>query len=99
MDIRLYFFIDFFFDYNQITLYPNSKNIIIFIFSVDLLCYIILVQEATNLIIQFVQINIIILQNYILDKVKVFIDDVFIQKLYFRYNKKKDCSGYLQVCV
>ena len=53
--------IDFFFDYNQITLAKKCRNLIIFMILLELLKIIKLSQKIINLIVQFIKIIIKIL--------------------------------------
>lgn len=53
---KVFFFLNFFSSYNQIILYKNNKNIIIFTILLELFQYYKLLIRAINLIAQFIRI-------------------------------------------
>jgi hypothetical protein len=81
--------IDFYSSYNQIVLYPNSRDITAFMISRGLVRYTMLVQGATNSVAQFVRVGKIILKDYIPRYCRIFIDDISILGLRTRYSDKE----------
>jgi hypothetical protein len=81
--------IDFYSGYNQIALYPNSRDITIFIISRDLIRYTILVQDITNSVVQFVRVGKAILKDYIPKYYRIFVDNISILGPRTRYSDKE----------
>ena len=80
--------IDFFSKYNQLTLNVKSKDIIAFITPFSLLKIITPLQRATNLVAQFIQVVITILEDLFLAIAMLFIDNIRVKGLYTDYSKK-----------
>ncbi|KAF3761320.1 hypothetical protein M406DRAFT_265358, partial [Cryphonectria parasitica EP155] len=63
---KILLLLNFFSGYNQVQLYPNSRNIIIFLMLLSLFRMYTLFQSATNSVAQFIRIIIRFLYNLIL---------------------------------
>ena len=74
------FFVNLFFDYDQIFLIKTFQNLIVFQISIDLMRMIILFQKIINFVTQFVKIIIWILINHI-SRVTFFFDDISVKEL------------------
>ena len=74
------FFVNLFFDYDQIFLIETFWNLIAFQTSVNLMRMTIFSQKAINSVTQFVKIIIRILMNYILRIARFFLDDVNVKR-------------------
>jgi len=88
VEIIIALLIDFFLDYNQINLALKSRDLIVFITSLELLRITRLSQNATNLVAQFVRIVIRILKN-LFDKCCSFVNDINVKEFRSNYNNKK----------
>ena len=84
--------LNFFSDYNQIKLYSDSQNIIIFMIFLELLHQITFLIRMMNLLTQFSQKIIQILKFNILHNIKIFINNINIKKLKTKYNNEKSFS-------
>ena len=85
--------IDFFFKYNQLTLNVKSKDIIAFITPLSLLKITTLLQGATNLVAQFIQVVITILKDLFLAIAMLFIDNIRVKGLYTDYSRELKLLG------
>jgi hypothetical protein len=85
--------IDFYSGYDQIVLYPNSRDITIFIISRGLVRYTILVQGTMNSVAQFVRVGKAILKDYIPGCCRIFVDDIFVLGLRIRYSDEEVSLG------
>ncbi len=88
VEIIIVLLIDFFLEYNQISLASKSCNLIAFITSLKLLRITCLSQNTTNLVAQFVRIVIRILKN-VLNKYYLFVNNINIKEFKSNYNNKK----------
>ena len=85
--------IDFFSRYDQLTLDIKSRDIIAFMTPFSLLKIITLLQRATNLVAQFVQVIITILEDLFLAIAILFIDNIGVKGLYTDYSRKLKLLG------
>jgi hypothetical protein len=81
--------IDFFLEYDQVSLDVESRDIIIFMSPLGLLQHTTLVQEAMNLLAQFICIVNNILKDYIPECCQTFINDVPVMGPTSIYNGKE----------
>lgn len=72
-------FIDFFLSYNQIELDKESRNLTGFITPLSFMKMTSLPQRATNSVMQFVRIILKVLNNYLRDQAKLFLDNIGIK--------------------
>ena len=86
------FFIDFFFEYDQIDLTKRCKNLTTFMIFLKLLRFTRLSQKAINFVTQFVRIVIKILKNHFEIRCKSFLNDIDVKKFKFRYDDREIIS-------
>ena len=79
-DCMMTFFVNLFFDYDQIFLIETSRNLTVFQIFVDLMRMTIFSQKAINSVTQFIRIIIRILMNHISRIARFFFDDVDVKK-------------------
>ena len=85
--------INFFSKYNQLTLNVKSKDITAFITPFSLLKMTTLLQGVTNLVAQFIQVIITILEDLFLAIAMLFIDNIRVKGLYTNYSKELKLFG------
>jgi hypothetical protein len=85
--------VDLYSGYNQILLYPKSRDLTAFFTPLRLLRNTTLLQGATNSMAQFVRIINLILEDINPEVAKLFIDDVGVKGLYTDYNKEEALPG------
>ena len=91
VEIIIALLIDFFSNYNQIDLALKSRDLTAFITSLDLFRITRLLQEATNSVVQFVQVVTRIFKD-LLDKYVSFVDNIDVKSSKTNYNNKKAIS-------
>ena len=85
--------IDFFSRYDQLTLNVKSKDMTAFITPLSLLRITTLLQGATNLVAQFIQVVITILKDLFLAIAMLFIDNIRVKGLYTDYSRELKLLG------
>ena len=85
--IKIKFIMNFYLEYNQMILHPESWNIIRFQTLLKLLWMMTLLQDITNSINQFYQIKWKILKKQIPDQINVFVNNVIVKNLITNYNR------------
>lgn len=83
---------DFFPEYDQVSLHVKSRDLADFITLLSLFHMIILLQDITNLVAQFVHIVIKILADHILNKCRQFLDNISVLELKSNYKKELNLS-------
>jgi hypothetical protein len=81
--------INLFFKYDQIELNRQSRDLIAFMTSIELLRMIILLMKAINSITQFVRIIMKILIDYIFDVARSFLNDIEIKNSKIKYDNEE----------
>jgi hypothetical protein len=81
--------IDLFFEYDQVELNRQSRDLIAFMTFIELLRMIILSMKTINSVAQFVRIIMKILIDHILDVARSFLDDIEIKSLKTKYDNEE----------
>jgi hypothetical protein len=81
--------VDLYSGYNQMLLYPKSRDLTVFFILLRLLRNTTLPQGATNSVAQFVRIINLILEDINPEVAKPFINDIGVKGLYTNYNREE----------
>jgi hypothetical protein len=80
--------IDFFFDYDQLSLVEKCRNMIVFKISLDLMRMTTIFMRAINSMTQFVRVVNKIIVDHVSHHALFFVDDIEVKELKIKYNNE-----------